>query len=177
MKKYFLYSLIFIQVLGCASQEVKNRFLRRTVYLSDSLKSREPVSQKNYRFNVDSPSRFFKGKGMLGLLFEKDDVVFLFSPTCNYTYPLKRLDSKVILYWSRKKDCDSYRGFDKRFGLTSFPIVERPFGELEFINDSTLMAKYYYQDWINEINKLNRTSKYTNDEVYTMFPELFTSTN
>lgn len=151
--------------------------MKRTLDFSDSLKSREIVSKKNDRFNVDSTSRFFKGKGMLGLLLEKDDVVFLFSPTCNYTYPLKHLDSKVILFWSRKNDCDSYRGFDKRFGLKSYPIIERPFGELEFINDSTLRAKYYYQDWINEINKLNRKSKYTNDEVYTMFPEFFSSTN
>jgi hypothetical protein len=118
-----------------------------------------------WELNSDSSNVYWYGGGILGLHFEKGRATFLFNFKCNYSYPTKLVGDKIILIWDDKPDCDFDRGLKKSFGLRYRPIYGKPFGEFSLANDTTLIASYYYQEWIDSVNLNSK-------DVDTLFPKV-----
>lgn len=118
------------------------------------------------QLNSDSSEIYWAGGGLLGVHFEKNKVFFLFNFKCNYWYPTKVNKQKILFYWAQNSDCDFDRGLNRKFEGIANPSKDKPFGQFELINDTTLQLKYFYPDWRNRINKEVR-------DVDTLFPVIF----
>ena len=133
-----------------------------------------PASIKHVRqIEADTSGLFFRGKGVWGVLFEGRSFTYSFTANCHYFFPIQYRDNKIIMYWSEKKDCDSYRGFKDNFDPIPRPVPGKPFGEFTIGKGDTLRARYYYPEWVAKLNALNRTGKYTDDQTDSLFATVF----
>ena len=162
MKKHLL---IFLNILliGCSqnsntlnkNNQVNSNFLMDSVFNNFS---------GNYNFTDD---------GSFWLLYFKNgNIAFDFGPNRGHEFLAKKINNrKIIFYFDNKRTCGYDKDFELKFKGIKSPIVGKPFGELSIISDSTLSIKYYYQDWVNNINAINY------EYIDTLFPKNFKRIN
>ena len=74
---------------------------------------------------------------------------------------------KIVFYWEKVFNCNFNRGLLASFKGIKNPEIHKEFGELYYLNDSTIKVNYYYKDWINAINNLEKST------IDTLFPSTF----
>ena len=125
-----------------------------------------PLIKEISHLNEDTCSIHWYGGGLFSLCFERNKVNFFFTPQCIYWYKTKLENNKLIFFWDYNADCVFDQGLKRGYGVKKQPVVSSPFGEFVLINDTTLRVKYYYPDWVKEINEHEK-------DVDTLFPTIF----
>ena len=96
--------------------------------------------------------------------WSKDSVTIEFNGQCQYTFPVRLNDSSLILYWVLFEDCTHDIGVTQDYGLKSSPAIGKPFMSLNLTNDSTLVSKYFYPEWVQKVNVRYSGYKYFPDK-------------
>jgi hypothetical protein len=160
--------VLFINLFACSSKNKKpnqtNKSSNSTVR-ENNIRRLPPLIKNISQLNEDTCSIHWYGGGLFSLCFENKKVRFFFTPQCIYWYRTKLDNDKLIFFWSYNGDCVFDRGLDKKYGVKK-PIVGAPFGEFSLINDTTLLVKYYYPNWVKVINEHEK-------DVDTLFPVIF----
>lgn len=162
------YSMvILICLLSCLTQ-TKTKKPDTIAHIDTTLIKTKylPVIKQISQLNDDTCSIHWYGGGLFLLCFEKNKVNFFFTPKCVYSYKMKLEKDKLIFFWDYNSDCDFDRGLKKSYGVNKKPVVNSPFAEFLLINDTTLQVKYYYPEWVNEINLHEKV-------IDTLFPTIF----
>lgn len=112
----------------------------------------------------DSAVYLFNADGVQ-LFFDRGEVVFCFNPQCEYRYPMKKRNQKIIFYWDDCMNCTFDRGLKVKYPDCKNPNVGNEFGAIEWIGDQ-LVIDYYFREWVNKVNR-------SNQDVVKLFPKTF----
>lgn len=102
------------------------------------------------------------------LHFDNVDTLWIeFNGQCEYNFPYKLQNRKIVVYWDDLEDCTHAVDIKKSFALKSRPTAGEPFMTLELTDDTTLHANYLFKEWADSVNK-----QYSG---YEYFPKVFLS--
>jgi hypothetical protein len=136
---------------------VKDTFEKRTNIPSDvksGTKNKENDEQLNDGIlNIWLSREYYP---LLDFTNEKGKVIIQFDGQCMYSYPVLVKDKSITVLYDVKEDCTHYIGVRDSFGLKKFPQKGKPFIELQLINDTTLKAEYFYPEWVDSVNSINK---------------------
>lgn len=160
---YFLF-LLFYVVSSCNFEKNHEKKISYQKESYDSIKAEKFI--ENLYSGTDESTWSDEGSFWL-LYFKKNQIVFEFNPSCSATFPTKISHKKIVFYWEKNFNCNFNRDLSTSFQGIKNPEIHKEFGELYYIDDSTLTVNYYYKDWINAINNLEKST------IDTLFPSTF----
>jgi hypothetical protein len=173
--KIFIISPLFLFIGSCCNNNSTNYLgktkgssvieLTETDSLSSSLLTKNHFQITLNKLVSDSGNYIFNSEGVQ-LFFDRGEVVFSFTPACNYRYPIKIIKQKIIFFWEYRMNCTFDRGLYIKYPKIKNPRVGEKFGSIEIIGEK-LVVQYYFQDWVNNVNRYNQ-------DVVKLFPKEFT---
>lgn len=80
---------------------------------------------------------------------------------CLITFKSTFLKNKIVLYWNIEKidgaPCEEYLNLFQNIKAKS-PTKNEAFAELSLLNDTTILIKYKYKEWVHKINYIEVSS-------------------
>lgn len=164
-----------ISLLACHNKSSKNKKIETAGMKADSGRSKvasfssHPIPSLDVLFR-DSGSVNFTDNGSFWLLnFREGKVCFEFNPSCEYCFPVRVENNKMLFFWIEDMNCNFNRGLDAKFQGIRSPSKGDLFGEIYRINDSIIYVKYFFVDWVKMINEKEKST------IDTLFPSVFRS--
>jgi thiol-disulfide isomerase/thioredoxin len=180
MKKSFLIFFFLFGIFCPSCHQMSKKYAsekkdsvisnKSVLLINPDNETKEHLKQLSQKLLLDSGSINFTDKGSFWLLyFHSGKVVFDFNPSCGYSFPAYIVGDKILFNWAKDMNCNFDRGLNSKFGGTRSPEINKPFGEIKLLNDSTLFIKYYYEEWVKRINESEKRT------IDTLFPTCFTT--
>lgn len=114
-------------------------------------------NSKYYRWN----SHYYEPS----IVFYEEYALYWFNGQCVYYFFTYPYDDCIKLIWSYKVDCITNMDFlEKSHGVKNFPKNRDIFAEYSLLNDTTLKVKYYFPEWKDRVNLIEKD---------TIFPDYF----
>ncbi len=99
-------------------------------------------------------SIYWTDKGSFyALYFKANKVYFQFNPSCLYWFPSKIINNEIIFYWALIPNCVFDRGLEKTYSNIENPELEKPFGKIKLLSDTTFFIEYFYNNWVKKVNE------------------------
>jgi hypothetical protein len=126
---------------------------------------------------IDSLGIFFFGSGTY-LYFDSLAHYTFNMNQCSYSFPISVRDDKIEILWGlNNPNCSYDRRLTEKYGLIKYPIEGTKFAEVKIQNDSTIITKYFYEEWVQKANEqmYNVEPPFNSKraEHDTLFPKLF----
>lgn len=167
MKKYIQALIILITLQGCS--EEKKQPKNQPEVINDTLASKtnsppKPTVYKNIDEVVKENDIIYWISEMyypaLHFSWAKDTLIIEYDGQCQYSYPIKVEQDKIVVYWDFIENCTHHIGIKKSFGLKKVPKIGTPFMTLRLTTGKTLDAEYLYPEWTARFNKENKNYFY-----------------
>jgi hypothetical protein len=99
------------------------------------------------------------------VMLRKFTVRYVYHGQCSYEYVSHlKSDTTVEVLWSYQSDCVLDMFFLKGSNSTErYPKLGNAFATLTLTNDTTLIAKYNFPDWIKKVNEI------ANDSIFSKY--------
>jgi len=160
----FLISMVILYIVQLSSNITESN-----VKIDNQEKTEIKLITKNIEDYIsDSKDNYWDAKHTefgtywVRIIFQKEFVIYQFHGQCIYwffTYHFSSDADKIQLLWSYKTDCLLNMDFlNKSNGVKEHPKFGEPFCEYKLKNDSVIEVKYYFPEWTDKINQMEKDS-------------------